>query len=141
MLSVAVLLAGGAALAQADLIVDPWKRVFSGKAPAPAVAVVVHAPKASPSTDSGWLDDTAKNTAAPAPILAPWPVGESISDPWVRRAPDAAPATPPAPARAGAPRGLHASNWARVLPEIIDPWGPRRLAAYQDPLIVDPWPN
>jgi hypothetical protein len=39
------------------------------------------------------------------------------------------------------PQPHHPSNWARVLPEIIDPWGPRRLAAYRDPLIVDPWPN
>jgi hypothetical protein len=28
-----------------------------------------------------------------------------------------------------------------VLPEIIDPWGPRAAVAYRDPLIVDPWRN
>jgi hypothetical protein len=146
-LSVAVVLAGGAALAQADLIVDPWKRVLAGKAPAPAVPV---APERKPGqrADSGWFEGK-ESAPAPRPVVEPWspPVGETVTDPWAPRAavapqaPPLAPAPAPAPIVREPPSPLHASNWARVLPEIIDPWGPRRLAAYRDPLIVDPWPN
>jgi hypothetical protein len=134
------------ALAQADLIVDPWKRVLAGKAPAPAVPAAPE-PKAAQRADGVRLDGTA---SAPThrPVVEPWspPAGETIADPWAPR-PQVVPIGPapmapvPTPVADEMRHPLHASNWARVLPEIIDPWGPRRLAAYRDPLIVDPWPN
>jgi hypothetical protein len=71
------------------------------------------------------------------------PLGVMLPDPWVVR-PAASPASkvtssvaaPTAELDAGP---LHPGQWARVVPEIIDPWGPERLAAYRDPLIRDPW--
>jgi hypothetical protein len=69
-------------MAQADLIVDPWKRVFSGK-------TAVRAP-APPDTSKeaaradGWFADTDR-TATPRPVVEPWvPItGDVIADPWV----------------------------------------------------------
>jgi hypothetical protein len=137
-LSVAVVLAGGVALAQSDLIVDPWTRVLAGKAPAPTVPAAPEASK--PSRADGWFDE-AGPTAPLTPVVEP--VAPASGELLTERPERAAPAAPsPAPAPiAEAPHPLHPSNWARVVPEIIDPWGPRRLAVYRDPLIVDPWQN
>ena len=130
------------ALAQADLIVDPWKRVLAGKAPAPAVPTPRQAPRPQ-RADNGWLDDGERAAAAPKPVVEPWAPVEMLPDPWATPAPAPPAAAPPPrapePATAEAPHPLHPSNWARVVPEIIDPWGPGRLAVYRDPLIVDPW--
>jgi hypothetical protein len=135
-LSVAVVLAGGAALAQSDLIVDPWTRVLASKAPVTPVPVTPAEPKQQRGA-SGWFDDAPRVAAAPEPVVEPLAPGAVVlaADPWVERAP-AAP--PPAPVAAPS-HPLHPSSWARVVPEIIDPWGPRKLAVYRDPVIVDPW--
>lgn len=139
-LSVALVLAGGVALAQSDLIVDPWKRVLSGKAPAPSVPVAPQAAKPQ-RADSGWFEEERPAATAPKPVVEPGP-SLLVRDPWAPAPPSRASALPaPAPVAEEAPHPLHPSNWARVVPEIIDPWGPRRLVAYRDPLIVDPWAN
>jgi hypothetical protein len=114
--------------------VDPWQRALAAQAP---------------RSDSGWFDRPERAPVARA-VVAPWlpSSGQGIADPWAPR-PRVAPAGPvppalspfPEPAPKATPRPLHASNWARVLPEIIDPWGPRSAVAYRDPLIVDPWRN
>jgi hypothetical protein len=127
----AVLLVGGVALAQSDLIVDPWARARPEKAPATSKAV--ETPNAG-RADDGWLDAAPKAASrqpAPAPRLrlAPWPEAEPAATPPVTATAPAAPST----------HRLHPTHWARVVPEIIDPWGPSRLAVYRDPLIVDPW--
>lgn len=141
-MAVALVLAGGVALAQSDLIVDPWTRVIAGKAAVPAVPAAVVPPRKAARADNGRSEEAARREA-PRPVVEPWnpPVADAIPDPWVARTPAAAPPGPPTTAVEEAPHSLHASNWARVLPEIIDPWAPRPLAAYRDPLIVDPWAN
>lgn len=142
-LSVALVFGGGVALAQSDLIVDPWKRVLAGEVKAPAVPAAPEAGKA-PREDSGWFDDETRAAGAPKPepskpVVEPsGPPLVHAPNPWVDAPARATPAAPVAPE---APRVLRASSWARVVPEIIDPWGPQRLVAYRDPLIVDPWAN
>lgn len=132
------MLAGGVALAQSDLIVDPWKRVLARKAPVPEAPA---APKQQ-RVDSGWFDEAPRVTAEPKPVVRPLAPGAVVllaTDPREEPAPASAPASPP-PAPVAAPsHPLHPSSWARVVPEIIDPWGPRKLAVYRDPVIVDPW--
>jgi hypothetical protein len=140
-LSVAVVLAGGAALAQSDLIVDPWKRVLSGKAPTPLVPRALEGSKGEP-TDVGGRDEGTRAAAEPKPgreRSAPL-AADLVVEPWPPRlVPVAAPLLPGAAAVVEAPPALHPTNWARVVPEIVDPWGPGRIAVYRDPLIVDPW--
>jgi hypothetical protein len=135
-LSAAVVLAGGVAFAQSDLIVDPWKRALVGSVPAAAGPVAPATPNQQ-RADSGWFDDAPGVAVAPKSVVRPRAPGAVVlaADPWVERAP-AAP--PPAPL-AAPPQPLHPGSWARVVPEIIDPWGPRKLAVYRDPVIVDPW--
>jgi hypothetical protein len=132
--SVAVVLVGGAALAQSDLIVDPWQGALSGKAPARFVPDVSRPAGA----DDGWYDG-ASTSSVPRPVVEPMaPIPSELLADWPERAPRSSPlAPPPAPApTANVPQKL---PWARVVPEIVDPWSPRKLAVYRDPLIVDPW--
>jgi hypothetical protein len=138
-----VIFAGGSALAQADLIVDPWARLRPMQAMMPAVQ------RPAETLDPGSSEPPGLVTSGPPavrsePIIeAPGPLGVMLPDPWVVR-PVASPASkvtssvaaPTAELDAGP---LHPEQWARVVPEIIDPWGPGRLAAYRDPLIRDPW--
>jgi hypothetical protein len=112
--------------------VDPWKRVITGKAPAATLpAPVVGAPTPR-RADSGWFGDGERAAVAPKPVVEPRTRPSPVPDPTPRTLD---------PAAAAAPHPLHPTHWVRVVPEIIDPWGPGRLAAYQDPLIVDPWQN
>jgi hypothetical protein len=133
-LSVAVVLVGGAALAQSDLIVDPWQGVPVGKATPPSVPEVLQPAGA----DDGWYDG-ASTSAAPRPVVEPvGPIPSELLADWPERTRPASSLTPP-PAPTPTANPAHPLHWARVVPEIIDPWGPRKLAVYRDPLIVDPW--
>jgi hypothetical protein len=131
-LSVAVVLVGGAALAQSDLIVDPWQGMLVDQA-----TPVPQAPQPA-RADDGWYDGVS-TPAAPRPVVEPMgPVPSEASADWPERTRPASPLAPP-PAPAPTVNAAHPLHWARVVPEIVDPWGPRKLAVYRDPLIVDPW--
>jgi hypothetical protein len=143
----AVLGLAGLAMAQDDLVVDPWKRVVgvvAGKSEAPAVAVR-SAPRPIGVASFPIESPKAKPTVVPIgpPLVAakdPWgvvPVGppthDEIFDPWASAAPNGRHTSDLAPARTGR------RDWAVEINEIIDPWSKGPLAAVTDPLIVDPW--
>jgi len=143
----AVLGLAGLAMAQDDLVVDPWKRVVNvvaGKSE--PVPVAEHgAPR--PIGVASFPIEPPKSKPAVVPIgpplaLAqePWgvvPVGppthDEVFDPWASVAPNGRGTSRPVTARGGR------RDWAVEINEIIDPWSKGPLAAVTDPLIVDPW--
>jgi hypothetical protein len=142
----AVLGLAGLAMAQDDLVVDPWKRVanvVAGKSEAPPVAEPA-APRPIGVASFPIEPPKAKPTVVPiGPPLAlaqePWgvvPIGppghDEIFDPWANVA-NGHGMSRPVTARSGR------RDWAVEINEIIDPWSKGPLAAVTDPLIVDPW--
>ncbi|HEV8548702.1 MAG TPA: hypothetical protein VGQ57_06740 [Polyangiaceae bacterium] len=141
----AVLGVGGLALAQDELIVDPWHHAVSAlfpPTPAPArsaslpIGVASFPIEARPSPRvvpvGPPLHQEIVDPSAAMPVGAIVPVDAAV-DPWV---------TPPTAAAGHPLLGRHASpsDWATEIREIVDPWskGPLAVAA-RDPAIVDPW--
>jgi hypothetical protein len=141
-LTAALLFGGGSALAQADLIVDPWARVLASKAVTPREQAALPPNAPGRARHLEVESPIAPVTAARPGIEPSGPLVETTPDPWVTREP-ASRITRPGASPEGdfARRPLEPNGWARVVPEIIDPWGPERLAVYRDPLILDPWAN
>jgi hypothetical protein len=148
----AVLGLGGLAMAQDDLIVDPWRHAISSAL-------------ASATTPSPGADRTTRpvgvaafpieepGLSAPGPSVEPLgPPLNLATDPWT-----VAPVEPTVTDRVADPwagtrlgakdqraerhsvahRGH--TDWAREIDEIVDPWSKGPLAVINDPLIVDPW--
>lgn len=143
----AVLGLAGLAMAQDDLVVDPWKRVVSvvaGKSSAPAVAerspprpigvasFPIEAPKSKPTVvPIGPPLALAKDPWGVVPVEPP--THDEVFDPWA-----STPPANPSSSRLVSARAGH-RDWAVEIDEIIDPWSKGPLAAVTDPLIVDPW--
>jgi len=141
----AVLGLAGLALAQDDLIVDPWKRVVVAavgeRRPLPSVSDRVaprplgaaSRPKASSSKPSVVPIGPPLTLAKDPPSVVPVALThDEIFDPW------ASPAAPADASGTTAPRAGR-RGWAFEITEIVDPWSKGPLAAVTDPLIVDPW--
>jgi hypothetical protein len=144
----AVLGVAGLAMAQDDLIVDPWKRALSSLLapwpadPAPGVDRTRHAPSAALSPITTKAAPAVVPVGPPLSLSTePWgvlPVGpakDGVVDPWAepRAATLASVPSHPVATRRGR------ADWAREIDEIVDPWSQGPLAAATDPLIIDPW--
>lgn len=139
----AVLGLAGLAMAQDDLIVDPWQRVVAAvvgprSTPAPAV------PAARPVGVASFPIDDPKPKPTVVPVGPPLarapsrvtPLGpvtpDGIVDPW-------AGAPPAARVNGRTATRSNQRDWAFEIDEIVDPWSKGPLVAFTDPLIVDPW--
>jgi len=138
---------GGLAMAQDGLIVDPWHRVVS------ALGAAAPRPPAGDRTAPGRVGVASfpVNAVRPGPTVVPLgpplstgsltagvvPMGpawtDAVVDPW-----SPVPTGRVAIAERPATRGAH-SDWAREIDEIVDPWKRGPVAAFTDPIIVDPW--
>jgi hypothetical protein len=142
----AVLGLAGLAMAQDDLVVDPWRRVVNVVAGTSAAPSVAEPPAPRPIGVASFPIERpqAKPSVVPiGPPLAlakePWgiiplgpPTHDEVFDPWAGAA------------RSGRTNQLATArsarrDWAVEINEIIDPWSKGPLAAVTDPLIVDPW--
>ena len=116
----------GLALAQENLILDPWAKPpaafdrAGSRSVADGAVLPPLASESSPLWAEGWSDPPAisPQKAVPRPIL--------------RRT--------PAPSRGVAQPQLAAVAWAKPVDMIVDPWQPgARPAVKRDFAIVDPW--
>jgi hypothetical protein len=143
---VAVLGLAGLAMAQDDLVVDPWKRAVNAVADPTAAPPVAERSAPRPVGVASFPIETPEVKPAVVPIGPPLaygkdpvavvPVGppthDEIFDPWARAAPGGHGVSRVASVRSG-------RDWAVEINEIIDPWSKGPLAAVTEPLIVDPW--
>jgi hypothetical protein len=134
--------AGGLALAQDGLIVDPWTHAVSGLFASPPT--VLHTPTRAVGVASFSAE---AHVAAPAVVPVGPPLVDAPVDPWVTlsfgpAAPTESIVDPWAGTPARSSSGDHplATDWAFRIREIVDPWarGPVAMAE-RDPMIVDPW--
>ena len=148
--SLAVLLGlGGIAMAQDGLVVDPWQRVVSAlTAPTPASHPANDRTGVRPVGTASFAVEETKPGPAVVPLGPPLsmdakaigvvPIGPVTSgelvDPWRASVQSGRPPSEH-PTLA---RGTH-SDWAHEIDEIVDPWKRGPLAAFTDPIIVDPW--
>jgi hypothetical protein len=145
----AVLGLGGLAMAQDDLIVDPWKRAVSSVLESRRTTAPANDRTRPVGVASFRVDDEpgAKTGPAVVPLgpplnlaVDPWAVvpveptfSDRVVDPWAGSRLSSSQT-----ARVAAMRRGH-SDWAREIDEIIDPWAKGPLAVVTDPLIIDPW--